>query len=217
MGSLAVLRQISRCKTLIRVTQQGEPATFNQNVRIPGNTFLLRLRRAPRREEWSQNSYWKSCITDLQAAYQDICAYTACWLPDSASVDHFVPKSAPAGRMLAYEWSNYRLASQKVNSRKGNLSVLDPFTVPDSWFVIDFASSMVRPSRSESVQTQALVNRTIDILGLNDRTWIRVRFTVLRQYSTQKVSFEYLKESYPFIARELERQGRKQSILGSIA
>ena len=202
---------------MIRITPQAEPAPFNRNVRIPGNSFLLRLHRAPTRTEWGQNNYWKSCLSDLQSAYHDICAYTACWLPDSASVDHFIPKSTPAGRTLAYEWNNYRLASQKVNSKKGDLSVLDPFTVNDSWFVIDFASSMVRPSRTESIQTQATIQRTIDILGLNDRTWVRVRFTVLRQYATQKVSFEYLQECYPFIARELERQGRKQSILGTIA
>ena len=199
---------------MIRVTQQPEPAGFNQSVRIPGNLFLRRLRRAPNRNEWAQNNLWKLCLSDLQTAYRDICAYTACWLPDSASVDHFEAKSVvPA---LAYEWSNYRLASQKVNSKKGNYVVLDPFLVGENWFVLDFASSRVRPSRAETPQVQADVQNTINTLGLNDQGWVKLRFTVLRQYALSRVTFEHLQEFYPFIARELDRQALRESIVGTM-
>lgn len=199
---------------MIRVTQQPEPAAFNSQVRIPGNLFLRRLRRAPTNEEWRKNGHWKNCLADLQFAYRDVCAFTSCWVSDSASVDHFLPKSMTPN--LAYEWSNYRLASQKVNSKKGNAVVLDPFTVDDTWFVIDFASSMVRPAKGLSAQIEAQVKNTINVLGLNDAGWVRVRFTVLRQYVLQHVTFEHLRQFYPFIARELERQALKETIIGTM-
>jgi hypothetical protein len=214
MASLDIFCSVSRGVALIRVTQQPEPTNFNRDVRVPGNAFIARLRRAPNKTEWTQNNFWKKCLPDLQTAYRHICSYTACWLSDSASVDHFVPKGND--RTQAYEWSNYRLASQKVNSKKGNQSVLDPFLVDDTWFVLDFGSSMVRPSRQLPQQIQAQIQNTITVLGLNDDTWIRVRFTALRQYANGQVTFAYLQESYPFIARELERQGRRQSILGTL-
>jgi hypothetical protein len=214
MGAVVVLCSISWGAIVIRVLQQPEPVTFSAGVRVPGNTFLRGLRRAPSKQEWSQNNFWRYCITDLQTAYRDVCAFTSCWLPDSASVDHFMPKTRSPN--LAYEWSNYRLASQKVNSKKGNATVLDPFTIDDTWFILDFGSSMVRPSRQQPTNTQAIVQQTITTLGLNDRTWIRVRFTVLRQYANLKVTFDYLQECYPFIARELDRQGLKQSIIGTV-
>lgn len=211
---MAVLRTLSWSTALIRVTQQPEPAGFNTTVRVPGNLFLRRLRRAPTSDEWRKNGHWKYCLADLQTAYRDVCAFTACWVSDSASVDHFMAKSTHPN--LAYEWSNYRLASQKVNSKKGNAVVLDPFTIDDAWFVLDFASSMVRPAKGLPTQVEAQVRNTITVLGLNDAGWVRVRFTVLRQYVLSHVAFEHLRQFYPFIARELERQALKDTIIGTM-
>ncbi len=211
---MVILCQVSWGTALIRVLEQPEPPQFDEAVRVPGNAFLRALRRAPTRQDWNANQHWRKCLSDLQSAYGDVCAFTACWLSYSASVDHFLPKGD--NPQLAYEWSNYRLASQKVNTKKGNNVVLDPFKVDDTWFVLDFGSSRVRPSKRGSVTNQALIQRTIDILGLNDPGWIKVRFTVLRQYANLKISFAHLQDLYPFIARELDRQALRKTIIGTM-
>lgn len=71
--------------------------------------------------------------------YSGICAYS-CFDIDpvtgAASVDHFVPKSLDW--RLVYEWSNYRLASARMNSRKRDFTdVVDPFGPIADWFHIE--------------------------------------------------------------------------------
>jgi hypothetical protein len=47
---------------------------------------------------------------------------------------------------LAYEWSNYRLASQKINSYKGkSTAILDPFHIQPGWFVLNFTNLFIEP------------------------------------------------------------------------
>ena len=54
-------------------------------------------------------------------------------------VDHFYPKSVRPD--MAYEWSNFRLASLKLNCRKREFQdVLDPFTIEPGWFCLSFPS-----------------------------------------------------------------------------
>jgi hypothetical protein len=130
-------------------------------------------------------------------------------------VDHFQPKSVRPD--LAYEWSNYRLAHQKLNSYKGeSTEVLDPFHIEIGWFTLDFANCYLKPSGTLPQALQDQVAKTIEVLRLNtDQTLVQQRFDVLRDYS-KGYPMDILEERYPFIAAELKRQGLEESIRGTI-
>lgn len=129
------------------------------------------------------------------------------YLPEQGSVDHFVPKTInPA---LAYEWSNYRLASGRVNSCKGNqTNILDPFKVSNEWFEIDIPSCLLRAKRDLPHDLRASINSTISSLRLNtDDYYVQERCNILIDYAKKEITFNFLKRRYPFLAKEVERQG----------
>ena len=74
------------------------------------------------------------------------------------------------------------------------------------------ASFYVRANRDadEGVRTQ--VQKTIDILRLNAEDFVQQRFEMVRDYAAGDVSLDFLKRRYPFIAYELDRQGRSETI-----
>lgn len=129
-----------------------------------------------------------------------------------SSVDHFVPKTVDSN--LAYEWSNYRLASLRLNSYKGDhTDVLDPFLILRGWFVLNLTNFLVEPSTGLELRIEAEVRNTIEILRLNrDDVLVNLRFKIVRDYAKGLVNFEYLSTYYPFIASELDRQGQKEAI-----
>lgn len=71
---------------------------------------------------------------EVQEAFNSRCAYLGCWTP-SGHIDHFVSKDK--NKALAYEWSNYRYAADRVNMLKGNKDFLDPFIIDQGWIDID--------------------------------------------------------------------------------
>lgn len=155
-------------------------------------------------------------LPDLRRAYGEVCAYCSCWIPfDQGSVDHFEPKSAnPNG---AYEWSNYRLAQERINNNKGNSrDVLDPFHVQAGWFVLDCASFFVKPNGGLRADVTTAVTRTIAVLQLNSDPFVRLRYAVLKEYSAGNWAMDFLERRYPFIAGELKRQGITDTIKGTI-
>lgn len=197
---------------MIRVDAQPEPSDFDQRVRRPGQEFL-RTRGYPSHQQFrnAKAEYWTRCLSQLRTAYSSICAYSSCWLATGYSLDHFVPKSVRSD--LAYEWTNYRLASERINSYKASSTeVLDPFHIVSGWFILDMASFYVRANRDadEGVRTQ--VQKTIDILRLNAEDFVQQRFEMVRDYAAGDVSLDFLKRRYPFIAYELDRQGRSETI-----
>jgi hypothetical protein len=133
-----------------------------------------------------------------------------------SSVDHFQPKSTYPN--LAYEWSNYRLAHQKINSYKGDKTgILDPFHIQPGWFILDFANSHVKPNPATNHATQAAVQHTITVLRLNtDDALVQMRFSLVRNYSKNFITMDFLDGHYPFIAEELKRQGVQDTIKGTI-
>ena len=62
------------------------------------------------------------------------------------TVDHMVPKSR--NWRLVYEWRNYRLACLRMNRKKWDYTVLDPFCIDDDWFVMDIVECRVYPAPS---------------------------------------------------------------------
>jgi hypothetical protein len=180
-------------------------------VRARGRAFLRHCPR-PSQQQFAKNNYWKECLPQLHAAYSGICAYSAFWLPLERSLDHFLPKTRRPD--LAYEWANYRLASPRVNSYKGDSTdVLDPFHIARDWFVLNFTNLWVEANAGLEPRIEAQVRRTIEILRLNsDDVHVNLRFIVVQDYAKGRSSFQFLEDYYPFIAHELDRQNLKEQI-----
>lgn len=86
-------------------------------------------------------------------------------MPPPGTTDHFLPKSTRPRD--AYEWSNFRLCSHRVNGYKGDsILVIDPFVVQPGWFVLDFPSCLVRPGPEVAPMLAEQINMTITVLKL---------------------------------------------------
>jgi len=193
---------------MIPIVMQPEPANFNNSIRQPGNSFLTSC-PSPKKKDWKRHMFWQKCQKDLYQAYRGICAYTCEYMPQmtaKGSVDHFLPKSIYPN--LAYEWSNYRLTSQKVNSYKSdNIGLTDPFIIKHGWFILEFPDCMVRAGNGLSSTDIATVERTIDVLKLNkDDIYVQSRCDVILEYIKGDISFNFLLKYRPFIASEIDRQ-----------
>lgn len=197
---------------MIPVHQQPEPTDFDKKVRTKGVKFL---KREPQPQSWSKCDYWRNALGDLYEVYNRVCAYSAFWIPWSVgtpTVDHFVPKSIKPE--LAYEWSNFRLSSLKMNARKGNYQdVLDPLLIQPGWFILDFPSLLIKPNPNLDQPIKIKVRNTIKRLKLNDDDrCVQERQSWVIEFCKNKHQFEVLKEKAPFIAYELERQNLVDTI-----
>ena len=187
---------------MIHVEPQREPLDFDAKVRQPGLIDLA----SP---DGELRPHWRHCALQLWEAYRGICAYSATYIPlgtGARSVDHFLPKSKR--RALAYEWSNYRLACDRMNARKNDLDdVLDPFEVQDGWFMLELTTLQVVPGRGLPEDLNRRVQETIDRLDLNDAEFTRQRAEYYDLFQKGEVQFSYIRRRSPFLAKELVRQG----------
>lgn len=189
---------------MIPVVPKSEPVGFDANVRVPGRAFLSRVPN-PNGKQFAKKQFWKASLQDLKTAYNSICAYSCIWIPNNYSVDHFEPKTTRPD--LAYEWTNYRLAHDRINSNKGDFTdVLDPFHIQAGWFVLDIATLWVNPEPALQPNVKGPVQATIDRLRLNDDQWVQMRFELLHSYLNGDLKIAYLQSKYPFIAAEIQRQ-----------
>jgi hypothetical protein len=190
---------------VIRVAPQPEPAGFDAKVRVPGRAFLARVPN-PNGKQFAKKQFWKEALQDLKTAYNSICAYSCIWIPNNYSVDHFEPKTTRPD--LAYEWTNYRLVHDRINSNKGDYTdVLDPFHIQTGWFILDIATLWVKPEPTLQPNVKRPVQATIDRLRLNDDQWVQMRFELLNSYMNRELTIGYLQSKYPFMASEIQRQG----------
>jgi len=162
-----------------------------------------------------QYAYWTRALPALHKAYRGICAYACIYIEPitGPTVDHFVAitRSAPHE---AYEWNNFRLACSLMNARKNAFpDVLDPFDVQDGWFALDLNTFEVQPAEGIGAELKQRVENTVDRLALNSRECVTMRKRWFDAYwlpknPTQRVPLEFLENQAPFLARELQRQGR---------
>ncbi len=190
---------------MIPVERKREYREFDSKVRKPGLAFLEKNPH-PSNKDFRKHDYWRRAASHLKAAYSSLCAYTSLYLVDNSSVDHFHPKMKYPD--LAYEWSNYRLARQRINFCKGDTEdVIDPFRVQSGWFVLDFPSCLIRPGDSLDQKTKDRVEATINILRLNtDDRLVQERCDWLTDLALDDVTLKYLDRRYPFLAVEVRRQ-----------
>jgi hypothetical protein len=213
---------------MIRVHPAPEPADFDEKVRQPGLSAMaelvgeepLRKRPGPRRKKLAERRedipseafppYWTHALDNLLDAYQRICAYVCIHIEKvtgAASVDHLIPKSRAWDHV--YEWSNYRIACSLMNTRKGVTSeVLDPFEVQDGWLALELVGFQVVLGESLDASIRERVVATIETLNLNDRECCGLREEYASEYQAGHISLDYLRRRAPFVARELQRQGR---------
>lgn len=194
---------------MIQVPLQPEPTDFDALVRQPGNRLLAR--GIPTSSKGYKN-HWKKIAHDLHRAYNGVCAYSCMYIMPPGSVDHFLPKTKHPD--LAYEWSNYRLSSQRVNQHKGDsLDVIDPINVQDGWFVLDFPSCLVKANNGLPQAICDQVEKSIAVLKLNeDDTLVQERCDLMLEYAEGAVTIDFLSRRYPFLASEIVRQNIQQSV-----
>lgn len=193
---------------MIHVAPSPEPDEFDQRVRKPGRRFLTGCPN-PSRQQWNSHSYWRRILHSLHTKYKGICGYSCHWIPydtGADSVEHFKPKSKYPSE--AYEWSNYRLVCQLLNSRKGDEGILDPFLIPNGWFVIEFPTLLVKPAPGLKQNLRESVKKTCDVLGLNDdATCLLMRQEYVTEYCLGNISFAHVEKRAPFLALQMKAQG----------
>jgi hypothetical protein len=212
---------------MIPVTLAPEPASFETAVRKKGLAAIAELvgetgsgkRRGPRRKPVAARReqipsrafppFWTAMEDEMHRAYRGLCAYSALYIEPATggrSIDHFVPKSVDW--QLVYEWSNYRLACSRVNSKKlDQTGLLDPFLIKDGWFELEFVAFQVVAGTSTTQKIRAHVQTTIDRLGLNSRPFCEQRGAYAQDYRAGEIGVAYLDRMAPFVAREIRRQG----------
>lgn len=215
---------------MIRVALASEPASFDAKVRRRGLDAIAelvgeaptRVRRGPRRRRTFASrdripadafpTLWRHALPDLRDAYGGLCAYLALYIEHGTgalSVDHFVPKSKDW--RLVYEWSNYRLCSSLINGHRSDREIVhDPFALEPGLFALEFVAYQVIPGPAARAPDTAVVTRTIEDLGLNQRDCCKAREEYVAAYRDGPpggIALSRLERRAPFIARELRRQG----------
>lgn len=152
-------------------------------------------------------AYWTRVLDDLMTAYDEVCAYS-CFrihpITGARTVEHVAPKSLSWDQ--AYEWGNYRLVCSLMNARKNNfVDVLDPFEVPNGWFELEPVGFQVRPRPDLPDDLRAMVQDTIDRLGLNDAVFLKMREEDAERLWNHDYSHNVLMKESPFVAMELKR------------
>jgi hypothetical protein len=222
---------------VIPVVQAQEPAEFDARVRQPGLSAIDELlgrpprltRRGPRRKQLVDEHgqpvtqehdipaeafppLWRNTLREMLVAYKSRCAYLAMYIhpaTGSASVDHVLPKSLAWNQV--YEWANYRLCAQIINSKKGALlTLVDPFAIGPDWFSLNLNTLHVGRGVSAPSAQWERIDATLPVL--NHRLCVEEREEYVRWYrlgpGTGGFDLAHLESRAPFIASELRRQGQ---------
>lgn len=160
--------------------------------------------------------YWTRAMPALHRAYGGYCAYLARYIEpvETPTTDHFVALRNAHDPLLAYTWSNYRLAHGLINSVKSAISdVLDPFEIGEGWFGIDFGTFETIVGPRAPLERKVAIHRTITALKLDGRALSTTRRRAAERYwspprGRRPLPLWDLEEDEPFLASELRRQGR---------
>jgi hypothetical protein len=184
-----------------RFQRAPEPVGFDEKCRQRG---LAWLHNHPPPER--PRDFWSPFRTQLCDAFDQLCGYSCMYEP-AGTVDHYL--SCNVHRERAYEWSNFRFASQWINSSKRTAAddVLDPFEVGDGWFEILLPSLQLVLTDRVPPEHRARAEHTLIRLHLRDDVRvIRQHAEWYRMYEEGELSLEGLRKKAPFIAEAVERQ-----------
>ena len=216
---------------MIPVSPAPEPAEFDSTVRQPGLRLIAEKigeKPIPARKKGKPfkklvgvdtrdkipadefKDYWRKAIDHMLIAYNRICAYS-CFrihrVTGASSIDHMAPKSRRWDQV--YEWSNYRLASSRMNARKNDFEdILDPVTIQAGWFQLhEFGFAMcANPALPHDLIDR--IDKTIERLKLNDEFHLEQREEDVNKYLDGDWTLKELIQQSPFVAMELRRHGR---------
>lgn len=214
---------------MIHVARADPPAEFEDLVARPGQNALYELvndpraavRRGRKRKPIASSinqipahalpDYWTRALPQMCAAYNRICSYLGLLiLPGTGvpEVDHFKPKHKY--QQLAYKWDNYRLSCKLANTFKDDHEdVVDPFILEADCFGMNLFSGQVYALTADA-DLRPLLEKTIIRLHLNaEPTFVSLRLRYIDDYFNRDITFRVLQRDAPFVAREIERQGRK--------
>lgn len=219
---------------MIPVKLAKEPPEFDADVRKPGLRAIdemigrgVKARRGAKRAQLQDKDgrpienakdippdkfppYWRKALPKMLDAYERRCAYLAMYIhhaTGSSSVDHVLPKSYAWDRV--YEWDNFRLCAQIINSKKGALlDLIDPFCIGPGWFALNIHTFHVERGPAAPEIEWSRIEATLPIL--NHRLCVSEREEYVRCYrigpGNGGFDFAYLESRAPFIASELRRQ-----------
>ncbi len=185
---------------MIRCVRVPEPAAFDAEVRAPGRTWL-ELHPDDRRPR----PLWTPFLPALADGFRNMCGYSAMHV-ESGTVDHYI--SCSSDRTMAYEWDNYRFASERMNSikRTADGAVLDPFVVQDGWFEILLPSLQLVLTEQVPPEHRRQAEYTLVRLRLrDDERIIRRRAQWRDQFISGKLTLPGLHDMAPLIARAVEK------------
>lgn len=118
-------------------------------------------------------------------------------------VDHFISwnECRQEHPHLAYEWTNYRYASPRINSRKRQArALLDPFEVQHGWFRVELPSLQLVCTEQIPAKHRARAERTLEALDLIRGTRVRrLREGWLRRYRKNQLSLHGLLDFAPLV------------------
>jgi hypothetical protein len=175
-----------------------EPAGFHERVRVPGENWLSNHRSA--KPELFPD-YWKRFRHELGDGFTWLCAYSAVRTVDG-EVDHYRSKSKCPE--LAYEWSNYRYASSRINSRKSthDQAILDPFEVQDDWFEVQLGTWQLLITDNLPPDQRMRAEFTLEKLGLGSGDdAVRTRRIYYDEFAKGGSTLQSLDKSVPLVAR----------------
>lgn len=160
--------------------------------------------------------HWRGAMSALHRAHDGYCAYLARYIEpvEGPTTDHFVALRNATHPVLAYTWSNYRLAHGLVNSVKSVIpDVLDPFEIGEGWFAIDFGTFQTVVGPKAPAEQRQAIERTIEALRLHGRELATTRRRAAERYwspprGQRPLPLWCLEQDEPFLASELRRQGR---------
>ena len=94
-----------------------------------------------------------------------------------------------------------------MDGRAFKQDVLDPFTLRECAFTLDFPSLQVLPSQDCTKELASMAETTILRLKLNDALCMKARWAYVSNYCNSRISLGFLRQHAPFIYREILRQG----------
>jgi hypothetical protein len=168
--------------------------------------------------------FWRRALPALREAYGHTCAYLGLRIhpaTGAAEVLHFQPKSKHQNP--AYSWDDFRLSCKRANTHKGDHEdVLDPFTISQGLFSLKLFSGEVEIGpAATNPEIRRQVEATITRLKLNEEpTFVDARKDSIDRHfgignpaglmSQPPMDFLSLEIEAPFVAAEIDRQGKKR-------
>ena len=183
---------------MIPVTEVPEPSQFDTRARKPGNVWLTDNPNVDRPRD-----FWSPFRAVLATGFKDRCGYSA--MHDlTGTVDHF--KSFKTDRSSAYEWSNYRYASQWLNSSKKARAVLDPYEIGQGWFEVLLPSMELVLTASIPADVKPRAQAMLESFPIGrDPRIIRQRRAWYEMHKAKKLTLEGLRDVAPQIAEAVDR------------